>query len=429
MSITTYTQGTGETSGGSLVIAEVALSNPAPTAGVPVALSVDTAGIYFVPVTAATLNMTAKQIAAQPHITTLTVSGSAANVNNTADVFVVTVPVANVTTATLTAALSGVKQTTSLQINPPTLLSPINPAVQTVKGGQPLNLTVTLSAPAPSGFKFYLNSSDTTVMNPLITAYTFTQGQSSMIVQLQAIPQANPAVVTITATSSDKSFTTNPLSIVTVNPPEVKTLSIPVTSANGGTTINGSVTLDYPAPTGGTIVNLAGCGINSPISVSGTVDHVTVPKGALTSNFVLISTPVATSTQINITANTGSSTMQKTVPVTLRPATLATLTFDKTVGTLLTTFTGTVTLSGQAGDDGTDPQNPGMNLTITATSGVVSPTTQTYRIPAGATSYKLVKLYGGTVSKITSVTVYAQLTKTVFDKTSSYLSKTLTVTP
>src|SRR5205814_4220994 len=130
----------------------------------------------------------------------------------------------------------------------------LNPT--TVTGGDSSTGTVTLSGPAPSGgAQVALSSSDPSVATVPssvtvaagATSATFTVSTSTVSASTTVIISATYAGVTKTA-----SLIVNP-----APPPTLTSLTLSPTSATGGNSSTGTVTLSGPAPSGGAQVALS----------------------------------------------------------------------------------------------------------------------------------------------------------------------------
>jgi peptidoglycan/xylan/chitin deacetylase (PgdA/CDA1 family) len=186
------------------------------------------------------------------------------------------------------------------------------------------------------------------------------------------------------------------LSSVTVNP----------SSVVGGTVSTGTVTLTGPAPTGGAVVSLS----SSNLSAAGVPGNVTVSSGSTNATFTITTTPVATSTAVNISAYYGGATRSATLTVN-RPA-LSSLSLSPSTVTGGNPSTGTITLSGPA------PAG-GIVVSLSSSNGAAASVPATVTVSGGNASANF-PISTNPVTSSTSVTISA-----VFGGATS--SRTLTV--
>jgi hypothetical protein len=120
-------------------------------------------------------------------------------------------------------------------------------------GGGSLLVAVTLTAPAPlGGSSVNIAYSNQSVLASPQKGITIPQGQSSGNFTLTTVPTAANVTVTVTGSLGSSSASTT----VTVRAPQVKTASLPG-AIQGGTTTQLSVTIDGPAPPGGSLLQLS----------------------------------------------------------------------------------------------------------------------------------------------------------------------------
>lgn len=176
---------------------------------------------------------------------------------------------------------------------------------------------------------------------------------------------------------------------ITLVPAGLAMLTVTPTSAPGGTTLAGMVTLDGPAPAGGQSIAL------SSNSAAATVPAtIIVPEGAASATFDITTSPVGTTTTVTISASDGSRV--RTAACTLQPPAVTGLAIVPAEVTGGQTATATITINGPAPDAGLS-----VSVTITG-SNTVAPSTIT--IAAGNTS--------GTFT-ITTTPVPATVTSTI----------------
>jgi trimeric autotransporter adhesin len=333
----TAVTGTSESTG------TVSISGPAPSGGLAVSLvSGNTA--------AATV----------PSSVTIAAGGT------TAQFAVATYAVSVVTTLDIDATLGGVTVSAALTVNPAGTGSlTVNPAV--VTGGTSSTGTVTLSGPAPAGGGVVALSSNNAAAG-VPTSVTVPAGSISaqFTVTTSAVGSAQSA--TLTATYGGAGST----AILTVNPPQLSSVTLNPASVQGTVNSTGTVTLTGPAPAGGATVALASsntAGATVPASV-------TVPGGSTTAQFTVTTYAVSVSTAVNINATFGGLTVPASL--TVNPAGTGSLTLNPAVVIGGTSSTGTVTLSGAAPVGGAVVALNSNNAAASVPASVT--------VPAGSTS-------------------------------------------
>ena len=269
----------------------VTLSAAAPSGGVVVTLSDDSVSVN-VP---ASVTIVAGATSANFTVTTSTVITS--------------------TSATISAVFAGVTRTAVLSISPatapvpvaPTLISPNNRATP----AQPVTFDWNDVANATS-YEIQIDDSSI-IAAPFITNQTVNVSQVSIgglpAQQLWWRVRAQNSAGVFGSFSSTRRFTpqavlaTASLSAVTVNP----------TSATGGTTSQGTVTLTSAAPAGGTLVSLSDNSTAASVPAS-----VTVLAGANSASFTVTTTAVVASTSATISAALAG--VIRTAVLTVSPA-------------------------------------------------------------------------------------------------------------
>lgn len=205
--------------------------------------------------------------------------------------------------------------------------------------------TVTISAPAPAaGAVVALSSSDTSVatvpssvaVSAGATTATFTISTNAALTGPgTAIISASDGGVTLTQTLS-----------VSVSSLTVTSLTLSPTSVTGGATSTGTVTLNGASPAGGTVVTLSSNSVGASLPPT-----VTVLAGTTTATFSISTLPVSSTTTASITATLVASSVS--TPLTIIPASITALSVSPTSVQGGNTATGTVTLSGKSGANGT----------------------------------------------------------------------------
>jgi acetyl esterase/lipase len=137
--------------------------------------------------------------------------------------------------------------------------------------------------------------------------------------------------------------------------PVLTGLAVAPASVTGGVNATGTVTLNIPAPAGGTVVSLS---VSHPNAAT-VPATVTVPAGAGTATFTVASKPVASTVTAGVSAFYRGVT--RTAPLTVQAAELSALTLTpSSVPGGCKTSTGRVTLTGKA---------PAGGIVVTLTNG------------------------------------------------------------
>jgi len=217
---------------------------------------------------------------------------------------ITTTSVTSPTVATITATAGAVTQTATLTVNP-LGLSSISVDPSNVVGAGTANGSVMLNAPAGTGgVVVALASSDPSATVP--TSVTVASGHSKARFTVTTTAVSTATAVTLTATSGAASVTTT----LTVNPVGLQAIRLSPERVTGGNTSTGTIRLNGPAPTSGLVVTLASN------STSGTVPaSVTVPAGQNAVTFLVQTTAVTKTTQVQITATAGGVTVTANLSV------------------------------------------------------------------------------------------------------------------
>jgi LmbE family N-acetylglucosaminyl deacetylase len=200
--------------------------------------------------------------------------------------------------------------TTYVQVTPaPVLGLAVSPSV--ILGGRQATGTVTLPAAAPAGGTVVpLASSDPTVAAVPATV-TVAAGATTATFAVSTAAVAQARTVTLSATSG-----TTATASLTVSPLALSGLSLSPITVVGGGAVQGTVTLDGPAPSGGLAVALA----SSAPAVAAAPATVTVAAGAQSATFTVSTTPVGVVTAATLTAtalgSAASAALSVTPPVT-----------------------------------------------------------------------------------------------------------------
>jgi hypothetical protein len=197
------------------------------------------------------------------------------------------------------------------------VVSAITFSATSVAAGAALQGTLTLGGAAPAqGVTVSLTSSNpavATVQTPVMVP----AGASSAAISVTGV-----AAGTTTITASFNG-TSRQSPLITVGPSiAVASISLDVPTVVGGNTINGTVTLTAAAPLNGAVVSLSG---TDPVIVASTV---TVPVGATSAPFSLLTRVVSSKMDVTVTASLGGVSATATLSVTR--ATVATASFGVT---------------------------------------------------------------------------------------------------
>jgi LmbE family N-acetylglucosaminyl deacetylase len=304
--------------------------------------------------------------------------------------------------ATLVQGAAAPPALASLAVSPPSVI-----------GGGSATGTATLSAPAPAGgAQVALSSSNPAASVPASVTVAAGAASASFSITTSVVAASTP--ITISGAYGGATQTAS----LTVVPPGIAALSLSTASVTGGATAAGTVTLDGPAPAGGTQVALSSTDGAAQVPAS-----VTVPAGATSASFVVTTSPVASATSAAISGSAGGRT--QSVTLTVLPPVVSTL--DVTPASVMggSPATATVTLNAPA------PAG-GAQVALSSNSGAAAvPSSVT--IPAGATSatfslgtsavgdntvVTISASYGGATRTATLTVLHAVLTSLTMNPTS-----------
>ena len=297
-----------------------------------------------------------------------------------AEFAVVTSPVTQPTTATITGNSGGVTTSVPLSIltGGPSTLGGLSIAPSSVASGQSATGTVTLASAAPAGGAQVGRASSSPAAT-VPASVTIPAGQTTGTFAVSTSTVSSPTTATITASSANTASAT-----VTVNPASssqspasgtIASFSVSPSSVTSGQTATGTVTLASAAPANGVQVNLASS--NPAATVPGSV---TIPAGQTSGTFPVSTSTVSSPTTATITAssaNTASATL--TVNPAAQPACVGSINFSRSEVIGGNSVSGNVALTGPAAQPGGQP----VNLSSSSSSASV-PTQVT--VPAGQNS-------------------------------------------
>ena len=297
--------------GGDIATATVTLSGPAPTGGRIVDLL---------------SNLAAASVPAS-----VTVAAGA----STATFTVATTPLAYNAIGTLSATNNGVTVSTPLIVRGPIPLS-VTVYPLTVAGGNNSGATVMLEQQAPAGGVIVELGTD--VEFAVIPSSVFVPaGERYVSVTITTKPVSSIIDATISASINGETRT----GLLKIVPPIIRTLTFAPSSVTGGLSTSGMVTLQTPAPAGGTVVNLKSA--NPLVIVPATV---TVSANAKTAVFTVSTGVSLADTNVFITGTTGTVSASGTLKV-LVPR-VSSLSFQSSSPVGGSTIVGTIKLTGKA---------------------------------------------------------------------------------
>jgi len=357
----------------------VRLSEAAPARGVLVTLTSSDATVAAAP---ASITIPSGTTSANFTITTGTVAAS--------------------TPTTITANFGSESRSAVLTITPPIPVS-ISLSPTTAVGGQTVQATVTLSAPAPTGgLGLQMTVSDSSVAT-VPGALTVSAGSSTAVVPVSTTAVSSTQSVVVMASVG----TTSVSATLTVNRLQLSSLTLTPVAAVGGNPVQGTVTLNGPAPPGGATVLL-----NSSDGVGSVPASAVVPQGALSATFTVTTSAVAAPITITVTGTLGPDS--RSASLIVNPPTPSGFSVSPTSVRSGATSTGTVTLNGVA-------PAAGLSVALTSNQASVASVPPTVTVAAGtSTATFTISTYA--VSASTSVTI--SVTASGSTRTAS-----LTVTP
>jgi hypothetical protein len=301
----------------------------------------------------------------------------------TATFAVTTSSVGAITTANLTATYGGPSTKAALTINPSAIAS-VSLAPNHLTGGGSSTGTVTLNDPAPAGGALVTLSSDSAAV--VVPASVMVASGATAT----TFPISTNGVNSVTTANIRATYNSTQSAALTINPPALASVSLNPTSVTGGSTSTGTVTLNGPAPTGGSSVMLSSDNASATVPSS-----VTVVAGALTATFTVNTASVASVAPVTIT---GTCNGTQTASLTVNPPTVFSVVLNPAAVTGGTSSTGTVTLSGPAAPGGTVVTLSSDNVSATVPSSVTvgaGATTATFAVNTTAVAITTTANIGG----------------------------------
>jgi WD40 repeat protein len=269
--------------GGQNSTGTVTISDPAPTGGILVTLATDKV----------TIASTVPSVTVPAGATTAT--------------FAITTRVVNaVTSVTFTGTFNNSSQTTVLTVTPPTVDS-VSFSPAGVKGSLNSTGTVTISDPAPAAGLLVTLSSATPTVVGVPASVTVASGSTTATFAATTTPVTADTPVVVTAAVG----TATAAGTLTVQTPGLIGLALNPTNVYAFTSSTAIVTLDAPAPAGGTVVTLASPN-PAQASMPGTA---TVPAGSTTVTVPITVGNVTVTTSLLLSATLGSVTKTATLVI------------------------------------------------------------------------------------------------------------------
>lgn len=182
----------------------------------------------------------------------------------------------------------------------------LNPTA--VVGSVPSTGTITLSSAAPAGGKVISLASSNTAAASVPATVTVPAGAQTATFTITTHPVASQVTVTFSAVDGSVTRT----AALQVRVPYLDNVRANPSTIVGGNTSTGTVILAGPAGPGGVVVTLSSSNTNLAVVPA----SVTVPTGATTATFPIVTSGVGTSTSVVITAKASST---RTVTVTITP--------------------------------------------------------------------------------------------------------------
>ncbi|MGK2884597.1 MAG: hypothetical protein ACSLE8_07450, partial [Rhodococcus sp. (in: high G+C Gram-positive bacteria)] len=303
--------------------------------------------------------------------TTVTVLAGAATANFTAEFAAVPSP----QTVTTAATYDGVTRTSAVTLTPlapPALLS-LTPDTTSAFESQHVNLTVTLSKPAPSGgVAVALASSDSTIV-PVQASVTVAQGQSSLVVPID-LPWGAPGSATISANLAGVTKTAT----VSVALIRINSLAVSPAALYGGESLSVQIGVTGAPGAAMPIVVWATGGAGSAL----TIPPVSVAAEQTSTTFTITTAPGALGSAVVNARRLGQETWGRNV--SFYPA-LSNLTASATTTWPTQPVIGTVTLNTTGGNTVTLTSSDPSLLSVPATVTVAAnKTTATFTIQPAA---------------------------------------------
>ncbi len=235
---------------------------------------------------------------------TVTIAAGASSANFT----IATSSVAVQEQVTISASYNGSVKTAPLTVVP-NVLTGVRILPASVTGGTHAQGTATLGGPAPGAGAVVLLGSYSTAAS-VVPSVTIAAGATSATFTIATYAVATSTQATISASYGGSTQTAT----LTVLPPALTGVSFSPAAVSGGAAAHGAVTLSGPAPAGGGIVLLSSDSAAAPVPAS-----VTVPAGAASAAFLIVTQKVTATVHATISASysgvTKSGALSLTPPI------------------------------------------------------------------------------------------------------------------
>jgi hypothetical protein len=226
-------------------------------------------------------------------------------------------------------------------------IGPLTLSVSPNKLGASQSGTATFTlecAAAPGNVVVAVTSSNPSVLTVSASSVTVLQGTSSgtfTYTAASSVSGSNSVTLTVTAANVGRQ------NFVTVKAPTPDRVSFNPASPVGGEPSTGTVIVDVPAPTGGTVVTLSSA---NPSVASPNVASITVAAGQTQATFGVTTTAVLADTQVNFTATANG--VSKVGPLNVRKNRIEKFSLSNGSVSTCRGSTATVELRVPAGPDG-----------------------------------------------------------------------------
>ncbi len=261
---------------------------------------------------------------------------------------------------------------TAVSAAPVAALTGLSVSPVTVLGGVSATGTATLSMAAPVGGAVVALSSNNTTVAQVPSTVTVAEGETQAAFQVTTSPVAVDTAVTITAVYNGVTRT-SPLTVT--SPAAALTgLSVSPATVPGGSASTGTVTLDVPAPAGGSVVSLS----SSNTAAAQVPSTVTVLAGLTSATFTVTTGSVSAETPVTITAVYSGVTQTALLTVAAPIAGLSSVSVSPASVLGGDISTGTVTLD--------FPAPAGGAVIALSSSDPAAQVPATVTVPAGQTS-------------------------------------------
>jgi len=301
-----------------------------------------------------------------------------------------TTPVARATTATISVLLDEERHDAILTVVPPSIAT-LDFASRRVRGGSSVAGTIVLNGIAAEGGITVTLASGSRLLSVPSNAVV-AAGERAATFTVQTTPVESDAVGSISATTSERSVTTD----ITIEPPVLTDFRVAPATVVGGDAVKATPVIDGPAAASGAAVTLS----SSDPSLVAAPSAMTIPPGATSESVQLPTNAVGSATPVVISASRQGVTRSTTVTLEPPPITLQSLTIAPTSVVGTNDVQATVTLTGPAPAGGLEIELSSSDPTVAAVAPVVT-------VPEGASSANVL-ITTSLVTSDTQVTIAAQ---------------------